>query len=104
MPVQLIADSNPGDASWSTSVASHVVAAAGTATVLNGATTATVLVPAGLSGSPVTVSFAEAPTAASIVHASVGAGPPGSSLLTITINVNNTADLDVHYAVYQTLA
>lgn len=66
----------------------------GTATVANGDTTVTVDVGAAYDGKPVLLTFGEAPTAATIVSGSVAAGT-----LTITIDQDNTADLDVHYMV-----
>lgn len=64
----------------------------GTVTVLDTATTATATVGAAFNGKPVLVTFGEAPTAATIVSAAVAAGT-----LTVTIDQDNTADLDVHY-------
>lgn len=66
----------------------------GTATVADGATTVAVTVGAAYNGKPVVVSFAEAPTAAAIVSAAVATGD-----LTITIDADNTADLDVFYLI-----
>ena len=67
----------------------------GTATVLNGATTAVVALGTEFNGALAVVSFAEAPTAA----AKIWAGPVAGGNLTINIDVDNTADLDVHYIV-----
>lgn len=67
----------------------------GTATILSGGTSIVVAVGAGFNGKFPVVSFAEAPVAAAIVWA----GPVAGGNLTININVNNTADLDVHYII-----
>lgn len=66
----------------------------GKLTVLNGATSATLTVGAAFNGKPVLVSFAEAPTAASMCYGVVAAGD-----LTVNINVDNTADLDLNYII-----
>jgi hypothetical protein len=80
--------------SFAASVAAEVGGIqSGTATVLNGATTAVIAVGAEFDGSLAVVSFAEAPTAASTVWA----GPVAGGNLTVAIDVDNTADLDVHY-------
>lgn len=64
----------------------------GTATVADGDTTVVVAVGAAFNAKPVIVSFAEAPTAATVVSAAIATGS-----LTITIDQDNTADLDVNY-------
>lgn len=66
----------------------------GTLTVLNGQTTITSSVGAAYNGKPVLVSFAEAPTAAAKCWGVVAAGT-----LTLTIDVDNTADLDLTYLI-----
>lgn len=67
----------------------------GTATILNGQTSIAVTLGAAFNGKLAVVSFAEASTAALRVFA----GPVAAGDLTIAINQDNTADLDVHYAV-----
>lgn len=65
----------------------------GAATVLNATTSIVVAVGAEFDGKLAVVSFAEAPTAATLIWA----GPVAAGNLTINIDVDNTADLDVHY-------
>jgi hypothetical protein len=65
----------------------------GTATILNATTSIAVVVGAAYNGKRAVVSFAEAPVAA----AKIWAAPVSGGNLTIAIDVNNTADVDVHY-------
>lgn len=67
----------------------------GTATILNGTTSIAAGTFAGLDGSPVQLTFAEAPTAA----AKLWYVWDGSDQLTIHIDADNTADIAVAYAV-----
>ena len=66
----------------------------GSLTVLNGQTTITSSVGAAYNGKPVLVSFGEAPTAAAKCWGVVAAGT-----LTLSIDVDNTADLDLTYLI-----
>ena len=97
MPLTLTADANPGTASWTPSVA--VVAAAGQATILNGATTAVVAVGASLNGAEAQVSFAEAPTAAVSVYSTAVAG----GNLTIGIDADNTANIKINWMILKAI-
>jgi hypothetical protein len=97
MALVLTADANPGVASWTSS--SAVIATAGKAKVLNGATTVVVAVGAQYSGMEALVSFAQAPTAAKACYATAVVG----GNLTIGIDVDNTADIFINYAVIGTI-
>jgi len=98
MPLILTADANPGDADWSTQSASHVIAAAGQAVILNG--TASIVVPlAGLNGAPVLATLNEVDGVITVLAAKVAAGQ-----LTITVSANVTANRTVSYAVLAVLA
>ena len=67
----------------------------GTATILDTTTSIAVTLGAAFDGKLAVVSFAEAPTAATLIFAV----PVASGDLTISIDQDNTADLDVHYIV-----
>lgn len=66
----------------------------GEATILNGNTSVVVALGSAFANKKAVVSFAEAPTAAALIWA----GPAdGAGDLTIEIDVDNTADIVVHY-------
>lgn len=69
----------------------------GSATILNGQTSIAVAgLPTGLAGKPVQVSFGASPTAAGVKWCW---GVVSGTTLTISINVDNTADLLMHYTI-----
>lgn len=69
--------------------------ASGVGTILNGATTVVIAVGAQFDGEYAIVGFAEAPVAAVLTWAGVVAG----GNLTINVNADNTADVDVSYII-----
>ena len=74
-------------------VATEELIQSGTATIANGDTTIAVAVGVALNGKLAVVSFAEAPTAATLIFAA----PVAGGNLTITIDQDNTTTLDVHF-------
>jgi len=99
MPIQLITTANPGDADWSTTVATHAIVAAGQGTVLLGATTVVVAVGVAFNGFPVVATLNRVDGVIRVVSAVVAAGN-----LTITTSAAVNADTLVAYTVLGALA
>jgi len=99
MPIQLIADANPGNADWSTTVATHVPVALGSIEIANGVATGTAAVGVAFNAFPVIATLNEVDGVVSVVAAVVAAGT-----LTVTLSANTTGIRTCGYVILGALA
>jgi len=91
MPLTLIADANPGNADWSTTVATSAVVAAGTIDIADNQASGTAAVSAAFNGFTVMATLNETDGGVAVCAAVIAAGTLTVTLTAVTTGIRTCA-------------